>query len=324
MNKKLKIFIISFIVLFALTTTAIIFIMNFIDNSKDYMKAFPSPTPSETQESIANNKNIEAEMTVESTPSPEPAFTDKKDRIVNILFLGIDRTIDRDETMGVYRTDTVMFASINLNSKKVEVLSIPRDSYVYIPVIGKKDKINHAYVWGGMNGEGIKSTINTVNNFIKYAKVDYYFAIDREPVSNIVDDLGGVEMDVDIDIKYGDIDISKGYQLLDGHKALDYILWRYSGNGDIDRIKRQQKFMKAMYEKVKKDGNIVGDLKLFLSYNKFMQTDLSYSQMLALSNFFMGISNDDIEFYDTPGYGQYIDDISYWIPDEEIVQIFNR
>jgi cell envelope-related function transcriptional attenuator common domain len=325
MRKRSKIIIFVVAVLILLIMAAALLGMNYIKKSMDYTKAFPALTPSASQKSIAYYKNLEVDTTVENSPTPEPAFTEKESRIVNILFLGIDRTEDRDEEFqGVYRTDSIMFASIDLNAQKVDVLSIPRDSYVYIPIINKKDKINHAYVWGGMKKDGIKSTIDTVNNFIKYKKVDYYFAIDREPVKNIVDDFGGVELDVEMDMHNDFVDLSSGYQLLDGEKALEYILFRDSGMGDIDRVKRQQKFIKAMYEKMKKEGNIIKDLKTFLSYSKYMQTDLSNNQMLALASFFMGCQEDKINYYDTPGYGDYINGISYWIPDENVVKIFDN
>lgn len=325
MKKKL-ILILSIALIFILLILAAAYSgMRYVKKSMDYTEAFPAATQAASQKSIAYYKNLEVDAIVDNTPTPEPAFAEKEERIVNLLFLGIDREENRDEEFqGVYRTDTIMFASINLNAKKVDVLSIPRDTYVYIPVINKKDKINHAYVWGGMKENGIKSTIDAVDNFIKYKKVDYYFTMDSEPVSDIIDDFGGVELEVEIDMHNSFLNLSKGYQLLDGHNALDYVLFRDAGRGDIDRVGRQQKFLKAMYEKIKKEGNMFKDLKLFLNYNKYMQTNLSYNQMLALASFLMDCPEENINFYNTPGYGDYIEGVSYWIPDEAVLQVFNK
>lgn len=324
MNKKTKIVLLCLVIFIIIAAAIALFVRNYIEKSKDYIEIFSTPEAS-SDSSMATSR-LTPETTGQDASSAEELsnVVKNKDNIVNILFLGIDRTEDRDETMGVYRTDTIMFASANLNTKKVDILCIPRDSYVYIPVIDKKDKINHAYVWGGMKKEGIKSTIATVNNFIKYEKVDYYFAIDIEPVDEIVDAIGGVEMDVEIDMISDDFNISRGFQLLDGKKASAYIRWRNTGRGDIDRVIRQQAFLKAALDKIKKRGNVMDVINIILKYNKYIQTDLNPSQMLALASFSRDIPEDNVSFYDTPGYGEYIDGISYWIPDEEIVKIFQK
>lgn len=325
MNKKLKIVLVCLLIFIIIITAIALYVWRYIEKSKDYIEVFSAPTASIEATMVTPGKTEEA-AAPEKTPPPEEIqnVINNKDSIVNILFLGIDRTEDRDETMGVYRTDTIMFASFNLKSKKVDVLCIPRDSYVYIPVIDKKDKINHAYVWGGMKKEGIKSTIETVNKFIKYDTVDYYFAIDMEPVSDIVEAIGGVELNVEIDMKSENVDISKGQQLLDGKKAADFIRWRNTGNGDIDRIRRQQDFLKAVVDKIKNSGNVIEALNIVLKYSKYIQTDLNINQMLALASFSKDISDENLKFYDTPGYPEYIDAISYWIPDENVVEMFKK
>src|SRR5690606_31071889 len=146
-----------------------------------------------------------------------------EEEIINVLFLGIDRDEERDATLGVYRTDTIALATINMETKDVKVLSIPRDTYAYLPVTGKMDKINHAYAFGSLKGNGVDSSVDAINSLIKYAKVDYYFSIEMEPIPEIVDLLGGVEMDVDVNIKGV---LEKGFQTLNGEQALAYIRYR--------------------------------------------------------------------------------------------------
>ena len=157
----------------------------------------------------------------------------EKSSTIHILFLGIDRTEESDITIGVHRTDAIALAKIYLDSKKIKILRIPRDTYVFMPSINKMDKINHAYVWGGMGEKGIQSTIETINQFVKYTKVDYYFTIDMEPVPEIVDMLGGVDLEVDVDMDTHGFNLSRGFQHLDGEKAYQFISWRYSGEGEI-------------------------------------------------------------------------------------------
>ena len=67
---------------------------------------------------------------------------------INILLLGIDKAENR--SMGVYRSDTIVVVRINLETNQVKVLNIPRDTYTYVPIEGKKDKINHAYAFGSI------------------------------------------------------------------------------------------------------------------------------------------------------------------------------
>ena len=258
-----------------------------------------------------------------NTPSPEPSDSPpvEKDSLlersfINILFLGIDRDEERDSTMGVFRTDTLSLVVIDLDAKKVEVLCIPRDTYTFVPVENKKDKINHAYAFGSLKKRGVESSIDAVNYFIKYSQVDYYLCIDMEPVPEIVDDIGGVELEVDISIRSGRDSLHKGLQLLNGRQALKYIRWRSSGNGDIDRIKRQQKLLKAIFKKLKDNNKLLYGAKLVLGYNKNVKTDLSLKQLVSLAALASEIPAADINYHIVPGEAKIINKIWYWVPED--------
>lgn len=315
MKRKLIILAsVSFAVCCIAVLVFVLIFRSYVSNSKDYKKIL---SVQEEKKNAIDNQDTPKELKNEVQEKSEESTEKKKAGKINVLFLGIDRTEYRDKTLGVYRTDTISIANIDMDTKKTNVLCIPRDTYAYIPAIDKKDKINHAYVWGGMNKEGIKSTIDTINGFIKYAKIDYYFAIDMEPLPKIVDRLGGVEIDVEIDMKSHGADVSKGFQTLNGDQAFDYIHWRYSGNGDIDRIKRQQKFLKAMLVKLTSSGKILDAINIVLDYNKYIQTNLSVSQIIALAELYKDIEAENVTFYDIPGYDKHINNIWYWIPDED-------
>lgn len=328
MKRKHILFIILSVVLLIFIAAAA-FIMNFISEAKDYTSVLavhkavagnPDNHPQSTPlpgNSPVSQVDPKGEGNSEAPGSSQDTTGMAESNIIHILFLGIDRTEERDATLGVYRPDTIALLTINLNTKEVTVLNIPRDTYAYIPVIKKNDKINHSYVWGGMGKKGIASTIDTVERFIKYAKVDYYFAIDMEPVPEIVDAVGGVEVDVEIDMKDHGANLSKGRQVLNGSKAFDYIHWRYSGMGDIDRIKRQQKFVKALISKLKDSGQIGEAVKLVMNYDKYIQTNMSLKQMLAMANMAEDIPKSSDRFYTVPGNPQTMKNISYWIADEE-------
>lgn len=284
--------------------------------------------PLDSKKSPAAGKDLKSgsqEEKKEATPaaaSPtQPAAAAKPEfgssNIINILFLGIDRTEERDKTLGIYRADTICVIRVNLDSKKARVLCIPRDTYAFIPDKNKMDKINHSYAYGSIKNKAAEYTVNSVNNFIKYSKIDYYFAIDMEPVPEIVDALGGVQLDVEIDMKTHGADISKGLQVLDGKKAYQYIRWRYSGNGDIDRIKRQQKFARAVLKQLKTSGGVTECVKLIWKYGRNIKTNLTLTQVISLAIIASEIKGDNIGYSLVPGNGEYINRISYWIPDKE-------
>lgn len=322
MNKRIVIVFCS-ITLCAVAINTVFLALRYVSEFKDYKKnlickssktSVTDLRPNVPEKILSVNSNG-SEMKVVTSIETDPEFG--TNNTINILFLGIDRTIERDKTLKVFRTDTIILAAINLDTKNVQVLSIPRDTYAYIPCLKRQDKINHAYPKGGMNEKGIKSTIDAVNNFIKYTEVDYYFSLDMEPIPQIVDELGGVELEVETDMKTYGANLSKGIQLLDGRKAFDYLHWRYSANGDIDRIKRQQKLIKAMFTKLRDSGRLISAAKLALSYSKYIKTDLSTKQLISLAAFAKDIQDGETSFYTIPGSPKYIDKISYWIPDEK-------
>lgn len=241
--------------------------------------------------------------------------------IVNILFLGIDRTDERDSWLGIYRTDTIALARINLENKQIKVLNIPRDTYAYVPVENKMDKINHAYAFGSINGNGVQASIDAVNHFVGNKEVvDYYFLMDMEPIPSIVDEIGGVKIDVEIDMKDHGADLSKGLQVLNGKQAYDYIHWRYSPGGDIDRIKRQQKFIRVLYKQQRDSGRIMETLQIILKHKDNIKTDLTMKQLIGLAKLMSDIPDGSDSYYTILGEGEMIDGIDYWMPDESYKQ----
>jgi polyisoprenyl-teichoic acid--peptidoglycan teichoic acid transferase len=300
----------------------------YYNDAKDYKKAFSIVTDNDKSTGTQNNNTQEKVKTTAAPTGDSQTVTQtlsdeenakielKKESIVNILFLGIDRTDERDEWLKVYRSDTIELASINLDTKKVKVLCIPRDTYTFVPIENKMDKVNHAYAYGSSKNKAAEASVDAINHFIKYGTIDYYFTLDMEPIPKVVDSIGGVEVDVEFNMKTHGANLSKGLQLLDGKKAKEYISWRYSGDGDIGRIKRQQKFLKLMYDKLKNTDQMINSLKLLLSYNKYIKTDMSVKQLIALATLSKEIPSSNVEFQIVPGSGKKINKISYWVPDE--------
>jgi LCP family protein required for cell wall assembly len=122
-------------------------------------------------------------------------------RIPSPCCLGIDRTVERESLLDGYRSDTIALLRMQLDTKTINVLLFPRDTYTYVPIEGKMDKINHAYAYGDMQGTAVESTSEAVQELVKGLPIDYYMVMDMEPIPNIVDDIGGVVLDVDCDMK---------------------------------------------------------------------------------------------------------------------------
>ena len=112
-------------------------------------------------------------------------------------------------------------------------------------------------------------------------------------------------------------DLSKGYQLLDGKKAFDYIHWRYSSNGDIGRIERQHKFIKTLFNKMNNFEEPEHLINILFKYINFYDTNLTLEQIGELVKSVHNIQGEDIRFFTIPGKDKTIDGIWYWDPDPE-------
>lgn len=231
---------------------------------------------------------------------------------LNIVVMGVDK---RDDDVG--RSDTLFLVSIDPKTHKVFQLSIPRDTRVRIPGYGW-DKINHAYAYGGKD-----LTVETVEDFLG-VKVHHAVEIDFQGFYRIVDAIGGVDIDVEKRMYYEDpwdedgglvIDLQPGMQHMDGKTAITYVRYR-DEEGDIGRIERQQKFMRAVIEKVSSPGIITRLPAIISEVSSAVETDLSTLELLNLGRFFKESKDQGLQtnMGMVPGGGYYIQGVSYWIP----------
>src|SRR5699024_4468589 len=116
-------------------------------------------------------------------------IVDPKFDNVSILIMRIDGS-DKRQNFDRARTDTLMLATLNKDEKTVKLLSIPRDSYVYIPEVDHSTRINHAHAYGGT-----EATIETVENLLNIP-VDYYVKVNFEAFIEVIDALGGITVEV--------------------------------------------------------------------------------------------------------------------------------
>ncbi|WP_286975362.1 LCP family protein [Acetomicrobium sp. UBA5826] len=233
---------------------------------------------------------------------------DEKTGKINICIVGKDNTEDS------HRADTILFTTLDLDNKTVQVLSIPRDTRVQIPGRGW-DKINHAYPYGG-----IELLNRTLINYLGMP-IHYYIELDYSSFPKIVDLLGGVDIYVEKRLKYVDkagglyIDIPQGLQHMDGETALKFVRFRHDALGDIGRIKRQQQFMKALLQKIANQA-VSTKMPTFLKeILQALQTDLPAEEALKLAMYFRDMPPQNIRFFTLPGKPAVLSGVSYWLGD---------
>lgn len=228
---------------------------------------------------------------------------------VNILAFGVD------DTRSVKRADTIVVFHLDSDRKRVGALSIPRDTRVKVEGYGHT-KINHTYAHGG------ESLLRqTVADFLGIP-IDYYVKVNLNGVIKVVDALCGVEIDVEKDLVYTDqaaglyIHIEKGKQVLNGEKIMHYLRFRHDSEGDIGRIRRQQKFMNEVARKVTSPTGLFELPKLIGTLNSVFDTDLSMSQMVSMGlQFKDAFISGSVEKGTIPGAISLINGSSYWRPD---------
>lgn len=216
---------------------------------------------------------------------------------VHILLLGTDSRDDGSNG----RSDSMMVATIDPVSKKAYLMSILRDTYVEIPGHGRS-RINAAYSYGGA-----PLAMQTVSQLLG-VPVNSYVTIDFEGFKALVDEMDGVEIDVEKDMHYTDggdghrydIDLKKGYQTLDGTHALQYVRFRHDATSDFTRTERQRKFLTALAAKMQSSTSIVNLPGILKAAAPYIKTNMSASTMLKLAGLGMDVNVSKTEKLQIP------------------------
>ena len=237
---------------------------------------------------------------------------------VSILFVGIDDSETRGQGAEGSRSDALMLATLNNKTKTIKLLSIPRDSYVYIPYVGYKDKINHAHAYGGT-----KASIETIEELLDIP-VDYYVRMNFNAFIEVVDALGGIEAEVPYAMLEKDefdrntVSLQPGLQTLNGQQALALARTRKQDN-DIERGKRQQEILTAIITKAASASALTKYDDVLEAIGDNMKTDMTFKEMTSfisyLSNGVPRIDSLTLQGYDDMSTGVY-----YYKLDEEALQ----
>jgi len=233
----------------------------------------------------------------------------KQKESINALLLGVDeRAGDRG------RSDTMILLSLNPNTNSMEMLSIPRDTYVNIPGRGM-DKINHAYAFGGP-----ELSVQTVEETFDIP-IHVYGRINMEGFIEGIDAIGGVTVNNTFAFNQGGYSFPEGEIHLDGKKALEYTRMRKNDpRGDFGRNDRQRQVIAAAIDEAADFSSITkfGDILGIVGSN--VQTDLDMKKIQNLFSNYLG-TRKNIETLQIKGNGQKMNGVYYYVvPESE----FNR
>lgn len=247
------------------------------------------------------NKDTETIIENEKIPEEPP-----RENIYTFLVAGKDKTSNN--------TDTIMLVRLDIGSKNIRILNIPRDTM--LDTNRKSKKINASYNIGGI--EQFEKDVASLTGFY----VNRYVLFDIEGIEKIIDAIGGVYFDVPRNMNYEDptqdlyIHLKKGYQHLDGKQAVNLARFRNYPEGDIDRIAMQQKLLKELAKQALKAENILKIPELVSLICDNVKTDIDINEMLWLANEAKDIPFSSIETDMVPGVASTINNLSYWLPYE--------
>ncbi|KRL04896.1 LCP family protein [Liquorilactobacillus oeni] len=243
----------------------------------------------------------------------------KEKKPFSVLLLGTDTGDLGRSDKG--RTDTIIVATINPDTKRATLTSIPRDTQVKVSGDSSSyEKINSAYTNGGT-----AAAVKTVQNTL-HVPLDFYLLVNMGGLRKLVDAVDGVTITPLLTFKYSAADVTKGKTVtLNGKQALAYSRMRYTDpEGDYGRQKRQKQVIKAIVNKLLSVKSLSNYQKILDTVEDNMQTDLTYDDMITVETNYKDAANS-IKSYVLKGDDAMINGLSYQIASaEEKKKVSNR
>lgn len=235
----------------------------------------------------------------EKIENPLEDISGPKDEFL-FLLAGVDSTGEETGT----RTDTLMLIKADSKNNTVDMISIPRDSYVSIN--GKMDKINAAHSYGG-----IDLTMTVVRDFLGI-NLDKYMVISFEAVIEGIDALGGMDVDVSQDVAAA-MGISPGSHTMSGDEVLKYVRFRKGyQNADLGRINTQQDFLKQFIKEATKPSNLPKLPKVYAAMKPYIKTNMNIKDLSSLAMKFKFADSSNLNSVRLEGEGFNMGGISYY------------
>lgn len=269
---------------------------------------------------IVETQTVEADSPKTSS-KPLASNSKRKDGVYTFMIIGMDKV--------AYNTDTIMVGRMDTINHSVEIVNIPRDTYVNVRT--KIKKINSIYPYAVTKGEnGVKNLRRGIEKLVGFP-IDSYAFVDIVAAAKIVDTVGGVDFDVPVNMHYDDpgqdlhIDIDNGMQHLDGEDFVKVMRFRNTyQQGDLDRIKVQQDLLSALSDKLLSAGNIKNIDELLNIYDKYVETNLTKNNLYFYLQQFLLMDSESVHFQMMPNTPSMVDELSYvFINEEEWLKMVN-
>lgn len=225
----------------------------------------------------------------------------------SVLLLGID-TGDMGR-VDAGRSDVMMVATVNPNTNRTTITSIPRDSLTTIAGYGTEDKINHAYAFGG-----VAMSVNTVQELLNIP-IDYTVSVNMQGFADIVDAVGGITISPTDTFSQDGFQFYEGQATyMNGTMALAYSRNRYDTGGDYGRQARQRQLIDGILHAALGISTLWNYNDILASLQGNVQTDVTFNDMVTIFNGYRGAINN-IENFQLSGSGSMIDGVYYEILD---------
>lgn len=234
------------------------------------------------------SKNLLLSLNANVRPANTP------DRFLNILLLGVDYGTagywgsGYKKTFEDCHTDSVLVVSLNLDKKKIDLVSVPRDTLTYIPNVKGIYKLNAAINCSENTEEGIQHVSDAVGWLLGGITIDKYCLVDMNAVIALGDAIGGVDFDLEMSYKGRDgRAYRKGMQHLDGQGIMDYIRARKNATvnaNDIGRTGRNRKMMATIFQKLRSDFTMIPKALSVMEPNQHhIFTNITQADILKLT-----------------------------------------
>ena len=241
---------------------------------------------------VVNYKNSDSKNGAVEDALPSVSTGKVTERPLCVLIIG------RDKVSSL--ADVIMLASFDKSAKKVCILQIPRDTYAEYG--SSYVKIN-----GALNALGEEGMCNFFEETMGI-EIDGYISLELEGFRALVDSIGGVEINVERDLKYSDpyqnlyINLPKGRQTLDGEQAEMLVRYRSGyARGDLDRLDVQKKFLAAFFLQLKQKITPLNIYSVASSVLPYLKTNISASKLVSLGLKTVAVDSEDISIATLPG-----------------------
>lgn len=230
----------------------------------------------------------------------------KQQEPFSALLLGVD---EREGDAG--RSDTMIVLTVNPSLGTTKILSIPRDTYTEIIGADMKDKINHAFAYGGM--EMSKLTVEQLLDI----PIDYVAKINMKSFQEIIDIVGGITVNNELDFSYDGEHFPIGEIELDGNKALKYVRMRYEDpQGDFGRQNRQKQVIQGVLKESLSMNTIFNYKSIFETLEKNVEMNIRFDELMNVRKHYGGSFQTIEQLYLNKGTDTRMEGVYYYMPDE--------